>query len=178
MRHPDQTRRTTARLFQVAFWLLLLLAFALYFSGYLDRRDHPNQHLTLAETDGPAEVVLRRNRSGHYIAPGLINGHPVVFLLDTGATTISVPEAVARQAQLQPGRRSRVTTASGVVDVFQTEIESVQLGNIRLDHVAAHINPHMPSELVLLGMSFMKNLEMTQRDGTLTLRIPEGNPIP
>lgn len=172
MRHPDQTRRTIARLFQVAFWLLLLLAFALYFSGYLERRDHPNQHLMLAETDGPAEVVLQRNRSGHYIAPGLINGHPVVFLLDTGATTISVPESVARQAQLQAGRTSRVTTANGVIDVYQTELETVQLGNIRLDHVQAHINPHMPSELVLLGMSFMKNLEMTQRDGTLTLRIP------
>ncbi|QEW06157.1 retropepsin-like aspartic protease family protein [Nitrincola iocasae] len=172
MRHPDQTRHTIARLFQVAFWLLLLLAFALYFSGYLERRDHPNQHLALVQADGPAEVVLQRNRSGHYIAPGLINGHPVVFLLDTGATTISVPETVARQVQLQPGRSNRVTTASGVIDVYQTELKTVQLGNIRLENVQAHINPHMPSDLVLLGMSFMKNLEMTQRDGTLTLRIP------
>ncbi|MCD8514410.1 MAG: retroviral-like aspartic protease family protein [Nitrincola sp.] len=94
------------------------------------------------------------------------------FLLDTGATTISVPERVARQAGLVPGRTSRVTTASGIVEVYQTELASVQLGNIRMHQVQAHINPHMPSDIVLLGMSFMKNLEMTQRDGVLTLRIP------
>ncbi|MFN3880823.1 MAG: TIGR02281 family clan AA aspartic protease [Nitrincola lacisaponensis] len=172
MHDPDITRRRTARLFQVSFWILLMTAFALYFSGYLERRDHPNRHLLQVDPQGPAEVVLQRNRSGHYLAPGQINGHAVIFLLDTGATTISVPERVAQQAGLQPGRPSRVTTASGVVEVYQTQLESVQLGNIRMHQVSAHINPHMPSDLVLLGMSFMKNLEMTQRDGTLTLRIP------
>ena len=173
MRDPDQTRRFTAKLFQVSFWLLLLTALAFYFSGFLDRRDNPNRHLLqYVQHDGPLEVILHRNRSGHYIAPGQINGHDVHFLLDTGATTISVPERVARQAGLVPGRTSRVTTASGIVEVYQTELASVQLGNIRMHQVQAHINPHMPSDIVLLGMSFMKNLEMTQRDGVLTLRIP------
>ena len=173
MRDPDQTRRFTAKLFQVSFWLLLLAALSVYFSGYLDRRDNPNRHLLqYVKHDGPSEVALHRNRSGHYIAPGQINGHDVIFLVDTGATTISVPERIANQAGLVPGRSSRVTTASGVVEVYQTELQSVQLGNIRMHQVQAHINPHMPSDIVLLGMSFMKNLEMTQRDGMLTLRIP------
>ncbi len=173
MNDPDQARRFTAKLFQVSFWLLLLAAMAFYFSGYLDQRDNPNRHLLqYVQHDGPSEVVLHRNRSGHYIAPGQINGHDVIFLLDTGATTISVPERVARQAGLEAGRASRVTTASGVVQVYQTQLSSVQLGNIRMHQVPAHINPHMPSDIVLLGMSFMKNLEMTQRDGVLTLRIP------
>jgi aspartyl protease family protein len=41
-----------------------------------------------------------------------------------------------------------------------------------LQRVRASINPYMPDEVVLLGMSFMKHLDMTQRDGVLTLRVP------
>lgn len=173
MQDLDKTRRRTATFFQVSFWLLMFAGLALYFSGYLDRQDNPNQHLLqYVQHDGPAEVVLKRNRSGHYIAPGQINGQDVLFLLDTGATTISVPERIAQQAGLIPGRPSRVTTASGIVEVYQTQLDTVQLGNIRMSQASGHINPHMPSDIVLLGMSFMQNLELTQRDGVLTLKIP------
>lgn len=174
MTSPDMTRRRLARLFQAAFWLLLLAGLALIFSGYLERRDHPNRHLRVTDLAGTGEpVVLRRNRAGHYLAPGEINGHPVLFLLDTGATTVSVPQSVAVAAGLQQGAPGRVTTASGIIQVYQTQLEQVQLGSIRMERVPAHINPHMPNDLVLLGMSFMQELEMTQRDGTLTLRIPD-----
>ena len=59
-----------------------------------------------------------------------------------------------------------------MITVYQTQLDSVQLGGITLKNIAANINPHMPDKIVLLGMSFMKHIEMIQRDGTLTLRVP------
>lgn len=153
------------------FWLLLMGSLTLFFNGFIQQRDNPN-HALLSSDNVSGEVVLERNRSGHYLAPGLINGHPVNFLLDTGATHVSVPAGVAESAGLKKGRRAMVSTANGVVAVFQTELSSVQLGGITLNNIRASINPHMPDDVVLLGMSFMKHLDMNQRDGTLTLRVP------
>ena len=68
--------------------LLATLAFLGFgwvtFDGAITKREDPNHALTVAP--GVDEWVLRRNRSGHYFSPGLINGQPVRFLLDTGAT--------------------------------------------------------------------------------------------
>ncbi|MDT8311763.1 MAG: retropepsin-like aspartic protease, partial [Methylophaga sp.] len=99
-------------------------------------------------------------------------GHEVTFLLDTGATNISVPAGIAEAAGLKRGRPAMVGTANGVITVYQTQLDTVQLGSITLQAISANINPHMTDEIVLLGMSFMQHLEMIQREGTLTLRVP------
>lgn len=156
----------------VIFWLLLMGSLTLFFNGFIAKRDNPNQHLATTNLGQSTEVVLQRNRAGHYVAPGFINGHEVTFLLDTGATTISVPAKIAEQAELQQGRPVTVGTANGTITVYQTRLDQVSLGGITLQDISANINPHMHDDLVLLGMSFMKHLEMTQREGTLTLRIP------
>ena len=71
------------------------------FDGAITKREDPNHALTVAP--GVDEWVLRRNRSGHYFSPGLINGQPVRFLLDTGATHTSVPAHLAQSLGLRPG---------------------------------------------------------------------------
>ncbi|MDX1573284.1 MAG: retropepsin-like aspartic protease [Methylophaga sp.] len=156
----------------IIFWLLLMASLTLFFNGFIDKRDNPNRHLAAIDIDASNEVVLQRNRAGHYVAPGKINDHDVTFLLDTGATTISVPAGIAEEAGLAQGRPVMVGTANGVITVYQTQLDTVQLGGIVLSDISANINPHMPDEIVLLGMSFMKHLDMTQREGTLTLQIP------
>lgn len=158
----------------IVFWLLVLGSLTLLFNGFIDNRDNPNAQLSTVE-GGDGEVVLKSNRHGHYIAPGLINDKSATFLLDTGATDVSVPEGLADKAGLKPGRQIMVGTANGVVAVHHTTIDSLQLGGITMQNVRANINPHMPEDMVLLGMSFMRDLEMNQRDGTLTLRLPENN---
>ncbi len=169
----NRTRQTgTSNAMTIIFWLLLMASLTLFFNGFIDSRDHPNRHLVAVDMDGEREVILERNRAGHYVAPGKINGHEVIFLLDTGATNISVPAGIAEDADLQQGRPAMVGTANGVITVYQTQLDTVQLGGITLQDIAANINPHMPDDIVLLGMSFMKHLEMTQREGTLTLRLP------
>ncbi|AFJ03583.1 clan AA aspartic protease, TIGR02281 family [Methylophaga frappieri] len=154
----------------IVFWLLLMASLTLFFNGFIDRQDNPNRHLNNATPQ--SQVVLERNRAGHYVAPGKINGHDVTFLLDTGATHISIPAGVARAAGLVAGRAVRVNTANGIITVHQTRLQTVQLGGIVLSEISANINAHMSDEIVLLGMSFMRHLDMTQRDGMLTLKLP------
>lgn len=155
----------------VVFWLLVLGSLTLLFNGFIDRRDNPNARLATVE-GGSGEVVLQSNRQGHYVAPGRINNQDARFLLDTGATDVSVPEGLAQKAGLEVGPKMMVGTANGVVAVRQTTIDALHLGGITMRNVRANINPHMPEDMVLLGMSFMRELEMTQRDGTLTLQVP------
>jgi aspartyl protease family protein len=152
-------------------WVALLFLLTLFFNDYVADKRNPNRNLNLINHEG-GEVVLQRNRSGHYVAPGRINGEPVTFLLDTGATQVSVPEVLADRLGLEKGRRLQTMTANGVISVHTTRLDSVQLGGIELRDVSASINPYMPGDTVLLGMSFMQHLDMVQREGTLSLSVP------
>ena len=169
---PDQARRRIGRGMHYMTWILLLVFLGMFFNNYVEKQRNPNQHLSLAG-DASGEVVLERNRGGHYVAPGRINGAPVNFLLDTGATRVSVPESLARQLGLEAGAEQKTMTANGVISVYSTVLDSVQLGGIELRNVQASINPFMPEDTVLLGMSFMQHLELVQRGGQLTLSVPE-----
>ena len=106
----------------------------------------------------------------HYLATGLINGHKVEFLIDTGATHVALPASVANKLGLRKGIPSTSHTAGGVVQTWLVELDSVQLGPIRRHAVRASVVPDMPGEGVLLGMSFLRDLEMVQRGDTLVIR--------
>lgn len=152
-------------------WIVVLGLLAALFSGWMDKLNNPNQEVsTIMRADGVREVVLKQNRSGHYVASGAINGQPVTFLLDTGATSVSVPANVAERLGLERGVPLRANTANGVITTYATRLDRVRLGEIELNDVRADINPHMRSDDVLLGMSFLRQLEFTQRDRELTIR--------
>jgi len=155
----------------VAMWVIVLGLMALFFQSQQEKQYNPNQSAAISnDIDGQEALVLQRNRYGHYVASGYINQQPVVFLLDTGASDISVPEGLAQSIGLQRGRAMRYQTANGMITVYATQLEEVDLGGIVLRQVRASINPNMQSNEVLLGMSFLKHLEFTQRGDTLTLR--------
>ncbi|MCP4595073.1 TIGR02281 family clan AA aspartic protease [Neptuniibacter sp.] len=165
---PKNTSKKIGQGMWAVAWVILLGLLYLYFDKTVADKYNPNRALTATQSNAP--VVLKRNRSGHYIAPGKINGVKVTFLLDTGATTISVPQSVADEIGLLRGHRQQVGTANGTIDVYASELDTVQLGSITLQNIRGHINPHMEGKTVLLGMSFMRHLEMTQKGDTLTLR--------
>jgi aspartyl protease family protein len=154
----------------VVMWLLVLGLLTLVFDSVLEKQRNPNARPE-SYTDGPLrEVVLKRNRYGHYVATGTINGSPVEFLLDTGATAVSVPASEASRLGLKEGARIQFETANGSAYGYLTELDSVSLGQIRIDDVRASINPGIEGDSVLLGMTFLKHLEFTQRGDTLILR--------
>ena len=170
LNHSVSPRRFGAGMI-IAAWLIILGFLTAYFSGWLDRQHNPNQYVVgTTLDDGANEVSLKQNRYGHYVANGTINGHSVRFMLDTGATSVSVPGGLARRLELEAGAPQRVQTANGVITTYTTRLNRVDLGSIVLHDIPAHINPRMKGDEVLLGMSFLRNLEFTQRDGTLTIR--------
>lgn len=152
------------------FWIAVLAAVSFYFNHLIGTRNNPNQTPTASRHDGFNQVVLQRNRQHHYIATGQINGEAVTFLLDTGATEVSVPRHLANRLGLTPGAPRRVNTANGIVETRATVIDKIELGSITWRNVPAHINPGMGGDEILLGMSALKNVEFTHREGVLTLK--------
>lgn len=152
-------------------WLLVLGLLTWFFNDILDNQYNPNRELTVQlHQEGNQEIILQRNYMGHYVAPGMINNTPVVFFLDTGATVVSVPEKLATQLRLERGVPLQMVTANGTVTAYSTQLDKVTLGPIELYGVRASINPQIQDNEILLGMSFLKQLEFTQRGDTLILR--------
>ncbi|QOC24302.1 TIGR02281 family clan AA aspartic protease [Wenzhouxiangella sp. AB-CW3] len=139
-----------------------------FFAGVVDDRANPNRQVQSQIVNGAVEVVLEADHQGHFVATGQINGHEVRFLVDTGATLVSVPEALADRLGLEKEAPIRLETAGGTVQGWLTRLEEVRLGDIVQRDVRASINPGR-HESVLLGMSFLRDLEMTQRSGELRL---------
>ncbi len=175
MAPPDLAPRRENQLLYWACALAALGGLTWFFGGLVNERANPNRDVAArVSASGASEIALEQNRQGHYVASGTINGTPVVFLLDTGATDVSVPAHLAERAGLRPGPTLRVTTANGDIDVYATRIPSLDIAGLRLENVAASINPHMAGDEVLLGMSALRALHMTQADGVLTIRAPDG----
>ncbi|HIP53043.1 MAG TPA: TIGR02281 family clan AA aspartic protease [Chromatiales bacterium] len=157
-------------------WIVLLALLTYLFSQYLDRQNNPNRNLaTSVKASGAMEVVLQRNRAGHYVASGQINGKSVIFLLDTGATNVAIPLRLASKLGLKKGAESRSMTANGEVISWLTRLDRVELGGIVMKDVRAAILPGMGGKEVLLGMSFLKHLDLIQSGDTLVVRVPSND---
>ena len=151
------------------FWILALGALVFVFGKWEKNQYNPNQDVNHLQHDGQRIVELKRNRQGHYVSSGQINGHRVTFMLDTGATVVAVPENTARKLGLMAGAAHQVHTANGTATAYRTEIATLQLGNIILTDLRASITPGMQGNQVLLGMSALTQLDFNQSGDILTL---------
>ena len=156
--------------FVIAMWIAVMIMVYFLFNNLLETDYNPNQNVRGQTSDEQNIVTLQRNRYGHYVTQGKINNQPVTFLLDTGASDISIPEKIAKKMNLKYGQERRYQTANGVITGYLTNLESVSIGNITLQNVRASINPKMDDDEILLGMTFLKYIEFTQRGDTLILR--------
>jgi aspartyl protease family protein len=112
---------------------------------------------------GDTQVVLFANGQGHYLATGSVNGQAVQFLVDTGATMVTLGRSDALRMGIQPGqgsgKKTRTYTANGMSEAWQTQLDSVRVGSVEVLRVNALIMPHdMP--VALLGNSFLKHFKM------------------
>jgi aspartyl protease family protein len=155
----------------IAAWVIALLLLSWFFNHLLEKQRNPNQAVySRVDDDGNLEVVLKRNRYGHYITKGEINGHSVEFLLDTGASDVAIPGKLAKQLGLAQGSPVQYRTANGLVTAYRTTLDKLSIGLLEIRGVPASINPAMHDMEVLLGMSVLKHVEFTQRGDTLILR--------
>ena len=169
MQVPEQ-RTPFAKAFSWLAWLLLLVMLFLFFQDYLAGKRNPNQQLqSIQGSGGEISTVLLRNPAGHYIGTALLNGQPVDFMLDTGATTVAIAQSTAEKLGLPRGRQIQVATANGITSAYLSEIASLQLGDIMLKQVSASVVPNLGSTEILLGMSALNQLEFRQQGNQLTL---------
>lgn len=149
-------------------WLIVLALLTVAFGKVEDHWANPNTSPESSISNNTRQTVLEMNRYGHYVATGFINGQQVVFLVDTGASSVSIPEPIANELNLSRGPGQRVNTANGQITVYRTSIDRLTIGNIELYDVEASINPHMDGD-ILLGMSALRSVDFQQRNQTLTL---------
>lgn len=150
--------------------VLVLTLLTVLFTDALDRQRNPNSTPTpVVATDGDRSVILQRNRNGHYVVGGSVNARPAEFLLDTGATAVSVSSAFAERAGLHKGAPMQAMTANGITTAYATTIDSLVIGEIEEHDVAASIVPRLAGGQILLGMSFLKRLDFSQSGDTLIL---------
>lgn len=166
----DQSKQIGKGMIIIA-WVLIF-GMLVWFFGVLEKnKRNPNQNVsTHMLSSGEKEVVLKSGSYGHYVATGKINNEEVTFLVDTGASYVSVPEGTAKKVGLKKGVEMLVSTANGTVSVYTTTLDEVSIGEIKLYDIKADINPHMEGDEILLGMSFLRDLSITHQGDQLTIR--------
>ncbi len=106
------------------------------------------------------ELQIKQALDGHFWVEGKLNGTPVRFLIDSGATTTSISTSVAKRAGIEPssGIPAMVQTANGVTTVARGRAQRLEVGQIVRENIAVHISDGF-GETNVLGMNFLSSLE-------------------
>lgn len=151
-------------------WVILLGLLGLAFSAIIDQQENPNQQPISLSSNNKTTLTLQSNRQHHYVTNGVINNHPVKLLLDTGATDVVVPLSLANQLALSKGRAATARTANGNITVYQTVIPKLTIDGMVFTNLRASLNPAMSeNDAILLGMSALKQVDISISQDTLTL---------
>jgi len=110
---------------------------------------------------GGSRIVLPADSRGHFMTQGAINGRPVTFMLDTGATSIALSADDAQRIGLDysKGQRIQISTANGVSTGYRLRLQSVRVGDVEVYDIDAIVSPQ-PMPFVLLGNSFINRFSM------------------
>lgn len=145
------------------FWLLIMGGLYLAMDHYLKRKP--------VVVSAAGELVIPRARDGHFYAMGAVNGRPVTFVVDTGATLVTVSEQFAREAGLSKGVSTVFKTANGdmpgrIVADVPVAIGPLDVSGVR---VAVGFVGHEVGD-ALLGQSFLAKFELVVKNNQMTLR--------
>lgn len=142
-------------------WLLVTLVIFLGFKAWERQRETSRFQLA-----GEA-IVLSRSADGHFHWPGRVGDVEVDFLVDTGATTTALPQALAERAGLKPLGAMRTQTAGGPARGFAARADIVLEGGVRADKLMVAVLPDLASPL--LGMDVLGRLHFSQKPGELRI---------
>lgn len=130
------------------------------------------QRIATRFADGAKPTVkLVADSGGHFSTTGSINGRPIRFLVDTGATLVSFSANTARQLglDLTHAPQGTVSTAGGLVRAWKVTLDNVKVGAISLNLVEATVVDNLPDGFALLGNSFLSRVQMSREGEVLTL---------
>jgi aspartyl protease family protein len=118
----------------------------------------------------PGQVIeIPAARDGHYYLEGAVNGVPLRFMIDTGATYVSVSGKFAAKAGLPEGVKGYFSTANGTVEGRIVKGQVVEAEGFKVSGLSVAVTP-LGSKQGLLGQNFLKRFEVSQSQGVLTLR--------
>jgi len=117
------------------------------------------------------QTTLWADPSGHFFTTGTINGVAVTFLVDTGATSIAMNSNTARRVGIdyKRGRKGYASTASGIAPMYEVDIKRVKVGDIEMKYLKGGVIEGAHPTEVLLGMSFLKKVEMRREGNKMNL---------
>ena len=139
----------------------------------LERRLDGRVHAAAESRQGRDDVLIFRDMRGMFKTVGSINGLPVGFLVDTGASSVAMNSTQARRLGIDfrvQGEPTYVTTASDVTRAYQLKLDVVKVGAIQLRNVTAVVLDGAQPTEVLLGMSFLGRVAMINESDKLILR--------
>lgn len=122
-------------------------------------------------SSGNPTVTLTADSQGHFFTLGSVNGAPTQFLVDTGASSVVMSAAQARNLGIPylQGKRGYSSTANGIVPIYSVTFDTVRIGDITLHQVAGAVIEGNGLSVALLGMSFLKRVQMKREGITMTL---------
>lgn len=127
-------------------------------------RPRPVETLT---ADG---VELRRAIDGHFHVSGSVNGRPVAFMVDTGASTVAVSAAMSQRLELGDCRPRTYGTAGGMVQGCEARADELTVAGLRLRDVRIAVLPEQSEDLALLGMNVLRHFRIETEGSTMRLR--------
>jgi aspartyl protease family protein len=126
----------------------------------------------MSATPPVAETVsITADTLGHFTADGQVNGQLVRFVVDTGASLVSIPVSEAQRLSLdyQKGQKARMNTANGVTTGYLVKLDTVKVGGVTLHGVDAVVIEGTGFGSPLLGMSFLNRMNMKREGDIMTL---------
>ena len=132
------------------------------------------QSISVAEpTIGAQRATLTSDSGGHFLTTAEVNGISIRFLVDTGATLVTLGSDDAKRAGINyfNGQRVTLQTANGTTTAYRVKLDKVRVGDIVLTNVDGAVveGTKVMGELSLLGMSFLNRLDMRREGTTMTL---------
>ena len=123
-------------------------------------------------TTEPASVELGRRPDGHFITPGRINNRWVEFMVDTGATSVTLNSFTAELLGIayQNAPTVQVGTAQGNTQAYQVILRSVAVGDVLLSNVSAFVIEGRFPQTILLGNTFLSRVDMRVENSAMTLQ--------
>ena len=115
-------------------------------------------------------VVLKADNRGHFIERGQINGKTMVYMVDTGASSVAIGRSDAERMGLPflKGQPVMMRTANGDAQGWRLRLDSVRVGDVEVFGVDAVVAP-LPMPYVLLGNSFLAHVQMTRQGSEMVL---------